>query len=84
MQARADLTPGQRELLDSGPNRAYGGDTLPQMDGTTLSPRQVARGRAAADAAWKSSEETNPSACAIESGCRRLPRVQAPETATII
>ena len=44
MQARADLTPGQRELLDSGPNRAYGGDTLPQMDGTTLSPRQVARG----------------------------------------
>ena len=44
MQARADLTPGQRELLDSGPNRAYGGDTLLQMDGTTLSPRQAARG----------------------------------------
>ena len=83
MQARADLTPGQRELLDSGPNRAYGGDTLLQMDGTTLSPRQPRAGRAVAGAAWKSSGETNPNACAIEPGCRRQP-VQAPETATII
>lgn len=35
LPARADLTPEQREQLQSGPNRAYAGDSLAQLDAPT-------------------------------------------------
>lgn len=39
LPARADLTPEQREQLLSGPNRAYAGDSLAQLDAPTPAAR---------------------------------------------
>lgn len=48
LPARADLTPEQREQLQSGPNRAYAGDSLAQLDAPTpaarTAPARVAGG----------------------------------------
>ena len=38
LPARPDLTPEQREQLLSGPNRAYAGESLAQLDGTVPVP----------------------------------------------
>lgn len=35
LPVRADLTPAQRESLRAGPNRAFAGESLVQLDGTT-------------------------------------------------
>lgn len=35
LATRPDLTPAQREALQTGPNRAFAGDSLVQLDGTT-------------------------------------------------
>lgn len=48
LPVRADLTPAQRESLLTGPNRAYAGESLVQLDGTTaaaLAPAARAAGR---------------------------------------
>lgn len=42
LPVRADLTPAQREALLSGPNRAYAGDSLVQLDGSAPAARPVA------------------------------------------
>jgi len=39
LPTRADLTPAQREALLTGPNRAFAGDSLVQLDGTTPAAR---------------------------------------------
>lgn len=39
LQTRADLTPEQRESLKQGPNRAFAGESLVQLDGTTTAAR---------------------------------------------
>lgn len=39
LPTRADLTPAQREALLAGPNRAYAGDSLLQLEGTTPAAR---------------------------------------------
>ncbi len=42
LPVRADLTPAQREALLSGPNRAFAGESLAQLDGTTPAARTPA------------------------------------------
>ena len=42
LQTRADLTPEQREALKQGPNRAFAGESLVQLDGTTPAARAPA------------------------------------------
>jgi pilus assembly protein CpaB len=42
LPVRADLTPEQREALLSGPNRAFAGESLAQLDGTTPAARTPA------------------------------------------
>ncbi|MBO9328886.1 Flp pilus assembly protein CpaB [Achromobacter sp. HZ01] len=47
LPVRADLTPAQRDALKLAPNRAYAGESLVQLDGTTTAartPAAVARG----------------------------------------
>ncbi|MFY1906327.1 Flp pilus assembly protein CpaB [Achromobacter xylosoxidans] len=39
---RPDLTPEQRALLQSGPNRAYAGESLAQLEGTTPAAKPAA------------------------------------------
>lgn len=39
LSTRADLTPAQREALLTGPNRAFAGDSLVQLDGSTTAAR---------------------------------------------
>jgi pilus assembly protein CpaB len=42
LPVRADLTPEQREALKEGPNRAFAGESLVQLDGTTTNARAPA------------------------------------------
>jgi pilus assembly protein CpaB len=42
LPVRADLTPEQREALKEGSNRAFAGESLVQLDGTTTSVRAPA------------------------------------------
>jgi pilus assembly protein CpaB len=47
LPVRADLTPDQREALKQAPNRAFAGESLVQLDGTTTvarTPAAAARG----------------------------------------
>ncbi|MCV6903860.1 MAG: Flp pilus assembly protein CpaB, partial [Achromobacter xylosoxidans] len=42
LSPRPDLTPEQRALLQSGPNRAYAGESLAQLEGTSPAARPAA------------------------------------------
>ena len=42
LPTRADLSPAQRDALLTGPNRAYAGDSLVQLEGATPAARAPA------------------------------------------